>query len=245
MDTTYPFRADDGWRVWGLSFGTQLSEDPGAFNVSEATAGAVLAAAQDYSAKLLTARSPDTKSKPNTQAKNDALDKLKRAVKPVVVRLQASDEITDTQRVELGLKVIDRTATPSRVPAAKPVVEAMLTGEQSVRVRVVDPADPSRRGRPRGVKQIVCQAVFTDGSMPPADVAQWPVSKLEGRTTFDLMWPGMAGPHAVWISCYWVSNRNGRGPSSNPARVNLPGSGLAPAAGATEAKPEPSIKIAA
>ena len=243
MSTTYPFDTDDGWNVWGTSFAPQIALDPEVLGITAAMAQAVTSAAALYSQKLQEARAPDTRSKPAIQAKRDALESLKQAVRPVVAILRTNENVSDETRVELGLKVADGTKTPVAVPATPPMVDVMPTGLLSARAVVRDPADPDRRAKPRGVKSILVRAMLTDGPVPAEAVADWPVRSVESAADFDLAWPDLRQPATVWVACSWLTTRNEEGRPSTPVSTRLAGTGQATATAARTG--EMPMKIAA
>ena len=251
MTTTYPFTAEDAWRDWASPTSVIIENEAVALGVAQVDAGAMVAAAEEYAAKLAVARAPETKGKAATQAKTDALVALREACRPVIGVIVANPNVSDATRVRLGLKPRVQSLTPATVPAMPPMVELVLTGPTSARAFVRNPTDPGRKAKPYGVQAVVVQSYFTDattGEKPPADMNRWALEPQQGRTTFDLFWPGLASPKAVWVTCHYVTTRNERGPSAEPASVVLPGTGLA-AGVATEARQETTaespMKIAA
>lgn len=229
MDIEYPNLTDGEWQTWGRNATTMIPpETSPAMGISLELATSLESAFNAYDAAYMLAVDPATRSTPRVQGKNTALTGLKAAAKPVVAILQSNPDVSDEQRVELGLKVRDRVPTPAAVPTSAPSVVAMLTGPQSARVIARNPLTPDSRAKPAGVGSVVVQAVqTTGGALPPADLSTWPIAQRSGRTTIDLYWPAMTGETTVWTSCYWVNTRQQRGPSSTPVSVRLPGSGVA------------------
>ena len=227
MSTTYPFDRDEDWNTWGTSFGANIAANAAAYGIIPATATAVVDAASDFSGKLQIARAPDTRSKPNTQAKRDALNALRRVVRPIVAHLRTSEAIGDSTRAELGLKIVDRSKTAVTLPAVPPIVDLAPTGLVSAHAVVRNPADPNRRGKPRGVKSILVRAMQTDGPMPAEDVSLWPVKAVESGARIDLVWPELRQPATVWVACSWLTTRNQEGRPSVPVNTRLAGTGQA------------------
>ena len=158
--------------------------------------------------------------------------------------LRTNPAVSDARRTQLGVTT-RASPTPARVPV-RPDVRAQLTGLTSIRVVARDPARPERRGKPRGVALVEVRACFTTGGAPPpADVAEWPMSTLSGKTTVDLSWPGMSGEATVWVCCTFVNTRMAHGQPSGVVSVRLPGNGFGTAAPATAATAVPAMEIAA
>ena len=246
MDIIYPPRGDAAWNEWGGNLADLVTPDSaGDYGITGSAAEAVKAAVDAYGVAYGLAVRPATRSLPTIEAKDTALEALKEVVKPVLAILRTNPKVSDAQRRSLGLRIRGENNTPSPVPTAAPAVMAMLSGPQSLRVEVRDPADPDRRGKPRGMKFVETRAML--GPAAAGDPQTWPTCKVQGRTTLDLFFDDLATDATVWVTCRWVNNVGVLGPWSGPQAVRLPGSGVAPAAGeaAGEAAAGPSIKIAA
>ena len=137
-------------------------------------------------------------------------------------------QMTDAKREALKIPLRGRGNAPAALPAAAPTATVVLTGPESVLVRDENPAEPDRAAKPRGVKSLVVLVAFTgDGSEPALATDQWPVAKISGRTSVDLMWPNMPADQTAWVACYWLSTRNAVGPISRPQSICLPGTRVA------------------
>ena len=243
FDVTYPPKTDTGWDRWGNNLADLVNPETAPdYGLESPAVTAMNAAAAYFSNTLAVATAPATISRYNTQRKRDALDVLKAAAKPVVAVLQTNPEVTDAQRTQLGIRVRS-SPTPAPVPGRADVF-AMLTGPTSIRVIASDPATPARRGKPRGVTTLALKMCVTTGEQrPPASVDEWPLTRLSGKATTDLFWPGMSAEATVWVCGSWVNSRMVSGEPSVAVSVRLPGTGLGAAATTTAA--EPTMKIAA
>ena len=178
--------------------------------------------------------------------KDESLSDLRDATASLVAVCEAWPQMTDAKREALKIPLRDRAPTPAVLPAAAPAATVLLTGPESVQVQVRDPAHPDRVARPRGVKSVVILVAFTaDGGEPALATDQWPVCKISGRTTADLMWPNMPADQTAWVACYWLSTRNAVGPISRPQSIRLPGTRAAVRQAGGEGGGEATMKIAA
>lgn len=246
MELTYPFRSDAEWNEWSLTVVPDIVSAGVELELPEALVLALQAKHNVFKNAYGAAVAPDTRSGPKIEAKRDALRAFKSAVRPVIDIIQANPAVTNERRRELGLRVRRGTGTPSPVPATAPSVMTMLTGPQSIRVTVRDPAASDRRAKPAGVRQV--GVYVRRGATPGGPVADWPLDTLSGRTTVDLIWEDIALETTVWVSCCWLNSRSERGPFSPPRCVRLPGGAMqfeVQAAATPAESTGPAMKIAA
>ena len=198
--------------------------------------------AADYAAW----HNPATHTPIQRALKDESLLRLRNATASLVAVCEAWPQMTDAKREALKIPLRDRGGAPATLPAAAPTATVLLTGPESVLVRAENPAEPDRAAKPRGVKSLVVLVAFTgDGSEPALATDQWPVAKISGRTSVDLMWPNMPADQTAWVACYWLSTRNAVGPISRPQSIRLPGTRAAVKAATGETGGEVKMKIAA
>lgn len=122
---------------------------------------------------------------------------------------------TDTQRAELGLTVHDVLPSPIPPPADAPGILVESVDGRTVSIRLIDPANPTRRGRPAGVDGATVLSYV--GATRPEDTG---AGKFEGsisRTTFDVAFPTTVAAGAkVWLTAFWFNPRAQSGPACEP-----------------------------
>jgi hypothetical protein len=224
MDTTYPFRLDAEWYNWGGSFVEQIMLSPTAFSLTSSQASEVQLAFNLFSIAYKAAIDPKTRSKPNVQAKNDKLKAFRIAARQAVGIIQASQTVTNQQRVQLGLRVRKVDPTPTPVPGFAPSVSAIVTGPQSARFSARDAGAQDRRAKPFGVKFVRVVAYF--GTSPVGDPRSWALLSEGGKADVDFYWSNIAQQTTVWFAASWVNTRGEAGPFSTPVSVRLAGSGV-------------------
>lgn len=243
MDIIYPPTTESNWKIWGNNLADLLQAGPTPYGIPLPVTTSVVSAAVGYTLAFDLASAPVTRSKSRIAAKRTALTALRQAVKPAVGLIQANTDVTDADRVDLGLKIPDLSPTRSPVPTTSPVVSATLTGPQSIRVEAKNPLDANRRAKPTGVSQIAIHTYF--GTVAPALVSQWPLTKLAGRSTTDLYWAEMVSETTVWVCCSYLNSRGQSGPFSAAVSVRLPGSGLGQTQPQSASAESTTLKIAA
>lgn len=138
--------------------------------------------------------------------------------------MQANPSVTGQQKSSLGLTVRDVEPTPINPPADAPTLDVLSAVGRSVKVRLHDSANPTRRGKPAGVAGA---SLFTCvGATPPADISGWTFQGNTSRTTADVQFPAEVPAGAtVWLTAFWFNPRAQNGPTCAPVSTNLPGGG--------------------
>ena len=227
MTAVYPNFTESEWKIFGNNAENVLGGATPPVTIPTEIMTPFSAAASAYSAAYTAAVEPATRSKPKVQAKDTALVELKAASRPLVSFLQNSNAVSDELRTQLSIKVYDRRPSRTYLPKWAPTQTAALTGPQSLRLEVRDPAEPDRRAKPSGAKSIVVQTYRTiGGELPPSDLTTWPIETFSGKSRIDLYFGDLTNQATVWVSCYWLGKAQERGLSSTPTSVTLPGMNL-------------------
>lgn len=131
----------------------------------------------------------------------------------LVQQLQADPELTDSQRVGLGIPV--RSTNRNLVPA--PVTRPLPRLEQSGRLRhtihFVDETTPTRRAKPKGVRG--CQIWFFVGETPPTRPEEFRYLGTDTRTPYLNEFEPEDGGDMAHYYLRWVNTRDEPGPWSD------------------------------
>ena len=86
----------------------------------------------------------------------------------------------------------------------------------------MDPANPTRRGKPAGVDGL---SVFSFvGTSAPTDEANWKFEGNTTRTVVDVLFPATVVPGAkVWFTAFYFNARKQRGPAATAVGTNIAG----------------------
>ena len=130
--------------------------------------------------------------------------------------------MTNPLRIELGLPPRDFEPTPIPPPGAAPGIVVKSAQGRTVKIRLIDVAQPTRLGKPAGVSGA---SVFSFvGATPPADLANWKFEGNTSRTGVDVLFPtSVASGATVWFTAFWFNPRKQQGPACDPVSANLPG----------------------
>jgi hypothetical protein len=156
--------------------------------------------------------------------KNDAKATLIAQIRLLAGIVQRFPGTTNAMRIDLGLPTRNPEPTPVPAPSTAPLLEVKGVTARVVRLRLIDPANPTRRGKPAGVQGA---AVFSYiGATPPVSLSDWKFEGNATRTVIDVQFPDSLAPFTlVWLAACWFNPRAQSGPASTPVSTNL-GAGL-------------------
>lgn len=218
MATSFLPDTDAGLLAWSLNFSTLITANP-------TTYGLVIGDATSYDglhtayADALGECDPGVRNKSAVAAKNAARTALKDSARLLAKRIDGTATVTDAQKIELGLNV---RALPSPIPAPAnpPALDIVSVSGRTVRIRLHDSLDASRRGKPAGVAGATVFSYV--GPTAPTDPSDY---KFEGNTTrtqVDIVFPDTVAPGAVvWLTAFWRNERDQSGPACAPVSTNV------------------------
>lgn len=222
MSNGYLPSTDAGLLAWSENFSTLINAAGAPYGVPVPLATAYATKHTAYADKLQLAVEPTTRTKLTVADKNDSRQILKIAARQIVSIVDGQATVTNAQRLALGLHVRDVIPTPVPPPATAPLIDVKSVFGRTARVRLIDAANPTRRGRPTGT---IGAAVFSFvGATAPEDLGAWKFEGNTGRTAIDVAFPGtVAAGATVWLAAYWFNARMQPGPTAAPVSANLPG----------------------
>ena len=208
--------------TWSTNFNTRVNATPTTFGLTAPQAAAYGDLHDAFVSAYTAATNDATNSRSAVVTKNDAKALLVAGARQLAGIVQRFPGTTNTMRSDLGLTVRDADPTPIPPPAGAPSVVIESTSGNTVRVRMIDPANPTRRGRPDGVDGL---AVFSFvGAAAPSEEGNWRFEGNTTRTTVDVVFPAATAPGAkVWFTAFYFNARKQRGPAATPVGTNVAG----------------------
>ena len=208
--------------TWSTNFNTRINATPTTFGLTAPQAVAYGDLHDAFVAAYNAATNDGTNSRSAIVTKNDAKALLVASARQLAGIVQRFPGTTNTMRSDLGLTVRDADPTPVPPPAFAPSIVVVSMNGNTVRIRMVDPANPTRRGRPDGVDGI---AVFSFvGASAPTEEAGWKFEGNTTRTTVDVTFPAETAPGAkVWFTAFYFNARKQSGPAATPVGTNIAG----------------------
>jgi hypothetical protein len=172
-------------------------------------------------AAVVAAREAGTRSSSLVATKDLAKFNLVRYARELYADVQSSLTVPNARKIELGVRV--RSApSPRPAPATAPGLDVVSTAGNTVRLRLHDTANPTRRARPAGVDGAAVFS-FVGAGAPTAEV-DWHFEGNTTRTVVDVTFPAGTAPGSkVWFTAWWYNPRAQRGPVATAVGTNLPG----------------------
>ena len=203
---------------WARHFAATISISPETWGLSGAQSAEFASLTDDFAANLLLCE-PGVRSKGTVAGKNGSRTSLKERARSLALIVKGQTQVTDAQRVELGLSPRMATASSIARPVDAPNVRVQSVRGSIVRVRLSD-ATVLRRGRPPSVAGAI---LFTFvGEQPPATRDGWNFFDTTSETTVEIAFPTSIAPGSkVWVQAAWLNPTLQRGPRSEPICTHL------------------------
>lgn len=215
-------RPDSSFDAWSINFWASLSNwwteqgwDPASIKDVEI---AIAAWHEAYAAHVAAQAAAEAAR----QAKDAARRAAQAAIRPVVAQVQVMPEVDNAVRAQLGISLRDATRTPAPAPVSAPTALVTSAARLTHRLRLVDPATPTRRARPKGVARAELYVVLTSPADPaPSDIAayRYVESVTDGATTLSFA-PADGGKQAHYIT-RWVNTTGEKGPWSDATSATV------------------------
>jgi hypothetical protein len=207
---------------WSLNFKTKITAAPTTYGLVAGQATTYGTLHDAFNTAYIAAVNDASNSSSAIVAKNTAKTALIANARLLARIVQAAPAVTNAQKSDLGLTVRDTGPSPIPPPASAPDIDIISATGNTVRIRLHDPSNPTRRGKPAGVDGA---AIFSFvGATAPDEQSDW---KFEGnitRTSVDVVFPsGTAAGAKVWFTAFWFNERKQNGPAATPVGINIPG----------------------
>jgi hypothetical protein len=203
------------------TFADQISENREALGLSEDAVQRYLDANAAYRAAFSLAIAPQTRTGPSVSAKNAAKKALRIVAAQTAKVISGNREVSDAQRMRLGL-VVSTKPSPIGPPTAQPSVQVIRVEARTVKIEIDNTEGGSPRRKPHGV---IWARVYTRvGLEMSEDFGQWKHAGDTSHHTMDLVFPSSIGwGTPVWICACWMNRRAQPGPLSNPIMTIVQG----------------------
>jgi hypothetical protein len=228
MPTAFPPSREAQLVTWSANFGAKITATPTAYGLTAAQATAYAALSTAFVSAYNIAQSDATRSPMNIATKDQAKRNLIGNIRLLGGIVQRFPGTTNATRLDLGLPQRMMPA-PIPAPGAAPLIDVKSVAGRTASLRLIDVANPTRRGMPPGV---IGASVFSFvGAAAPADLSNWKFEGNTGRTKFNVAFPTTVVSGAtVWFTAYWFNPRKQGGPVSVAVSANLPGGSVSMAA---------------
>jgi hypothetical protein len=221
MRQTYFPSTDAGLLAWAQNLSQRLSADYAAFGIDEERAADFAARVDAYAETYRNANVPGVRIVANTRLKSEARESMKAAARLIVSVVRGQPQVSDAQKIKLGITVPAprRRAIPR--PAHAPVLRIDSMVGRTAQVALRNAELETGRSKPRGVQGALI--FVATGDEPPAPGSDgWKFHSGTSRTTWRVTFPARLTPGTkVWFSAAWVNTRNQLGPASRAVGTHI------------------------
>lgn len=203
---------------------TRLTDDHARWRVSEADALAFSNAVASYVTTYQTfsqAKADGTRSKSLTAAKDAARLNAIELMQPIYFAVQKSREISDEDKILIGVKVPDRNPTPEPSPATQVLLTLVSVVNRTAKVTLRNAGSENTRKRPFGASGASVFYCVGPEPKPPGD--GWFFAGNATKPTVEVaLSQAPVESTTVWICAMWYGTRGELGPVGPAIRVDLP-----------------------
>ncbi len=174
-----------------------------------------------YQSAYAKAVEPSTRTRVTVAEKNQARTDLRTEARRCISIIDGQANVTDAQKIALGINIRDNNPTPVPRPTFAPFIEVISAVGNRVTIRLIQ-SKTIKRGKPMNV---IGATLFSYvGAVPPTSEAGWKfeenITKTETAVQFaQELVPGTK----VWITAFWFNRKAESSPAAVPVSTNLPG----------------------
>lgn len=204
---------DQDLMLWAQSFAARIQQPPADGWLSPDRIAAFVQAFEDY-AQALARCVPSEQSQSVTRAKNAARAVLRQRAGECSRIIQANPDVSDPQRIALGLSVRKpptRIGRPDDIPTVEPTMEGRrLTVQLSTML--------GRRRKPHGVAG--ARVYGCAGQRAAEDPTMWTLLGTTSTSVFRHDFSSDMPPGTpIWVAACWFNPRTECGPTSEPRQT--------------------------
>jgi len=213
---------------YSQNWATRTTATPTDFGLTAAQAEAYVAVQSlyvDAYTTMMNARADGTWSESQTALKNATKATLLEFNRQLYAFVQANLNVSDANKILLGVDVRNFTPSPTPAPDTRPTTSIDEVFARTINGSVFDPASKSKRAKAPGA--LYANLYCYIGATYPSDPAQWQFEGPTSRSKFSITLPDtVPGGSQVWVCAAWVNRRGESGPVSMPVSAYIQGGGV-------------------
>ena len=218
MGTTFFPSTDVGLLAWSTRFASVLAEDPQAYGVPDDVVAAFVVLQAEFAEAYARSAALGTRSKVDTTTKNEVRERLKMSARRVASVIAGQPDVTDAQRIAIGLTV-SAGRTASAVPGAARLAVS-LGLHHTVTITLDDAGVGFRTRWPDGVVGAVLMRHVGDD--PPTAFDDFKFVGLIGRPRVEVhLGSDVPSGATVWFTAAFFNARKELGPAATAVPVRL------------------------
>ncbi len=209
--TTFPPPREADLLSTSLNFKTKITATPLVFSLTAAQATQYGVYHDAFASALAVANDDATRSPMNIELKNTAKKNLIAYLRLLAGIVQRAPTTTNAMRIDLGIPERKTEYSPIPIPEVAPALSVVSVNGRLIRVKMTDPANPSRRGLNPDIDGV---AIFSFvGEDPPTVLSQYRFEGNIARATAEIeMAPTVPAFSKVWITAFYFNERKQSGP---------------------------------
>lgn len=219
MPNPYIPSTDAALLAFSLNFSTLLTAAPATYGLTAPDAATIAGEHGQYETALALAVDPPTRTAVTVAAKDVARASLVAIIRQYAMIIRNDPNVTDPNKIALGLNPINDARTPINAPGTSPLLNVVFATPGGHTLRFADTLTPDSGKKPFGAMQLqlfvnVGVAAIVD---PTAAQLYGQFTKNPVVVAFDA---GDAGKVATYFG-RWVGRRGDVGPWSLPVSMNI------------------------
>lgn len=210
-------------RLWTENFHTLITATPTLYGLVAGDATIIAAACTDWETNydaLVTARASHTETPAMVLDKDVAKAEMQVVCRSYSQSVRNNPNVSDANKLALGLTLVDTTRTPIPPPTTYPVLQLSAPGPLTQTLKYADNETPTRRARPAGASAM--EVFITVGTAPAVDPSASQYRRLITRQPFVF---DFASDQAGKIATYfgrWINSKGDAGPFSAATSLAIP-----------------------
>jgi hypothetical protein len=214
---------------WIENFTTRIQASPTTFGLQAPQAAELYARKQAfvnaYNA-MMNARADGTRSKAQTETKDDRKTKVVTYARELYALISANKSVSNADKTLVGVHVRDTKPSPIHAPTVRPGMIVKAVVGRTVSTTIHESASSAKRRKPKGAVQ--AYVYWFVGEDYPSDPNGWRFAGPANKADFNFTVPNSVASGAqVWICAAWVNRKGDAGPVSVPISTNVQGGGAA------------------
>ncbi len=219
MPNDYIPRSDAEFNGWQANFVASANANLAGLGLVAADLTPIITAQAGWSSAYSAHVAVQAAAQSARQTKDDNRASLEALIRALVRRLQASPDVSDPERQQLGITVSDQERSAVGPPTTRPV--ATIDAGQRLRhtIEFSDENTPTRKAKPAGVMGAEIW-VKIDGP-PPVDPGELAFLAVDTRTPYMTEFDGADGGKTAHYMLRWINPKGETGPWSQTVSATI------------------------
>jgi hypothetical protein len=201
---------EEYFKDWSFNFKTVLSDYGAEDYMPPAVYHELMRLGDDYDKKFAITENPKTRTSVTIKERQESRKVYEKFIRDTVqTYLIRNPQLTDAQRIAIGIPVHKTTHTPVPKPISWPVVQVDINTIRNIILRFIDSIS-GKRAKPFGVSGAVIRyAVLAN---PPVDISELNETLLDTQSPCELTFDESQRGLRLYYCLAWQNTRGEKGP---------------------------------